>query len=475
MGRGLHYFHDFFPEDEEDPETTKCKNNRRGNKGSAGASCRPMENTARKPRKQKRRLSRAPLLGEPFNWDDLFNLGAPDDPEPSQSDARNTSREYLLARSVINGYQTGCYGVFDKRRQFSQRKSYGYQGNLGRRLPNNVDVGRHEPHLDINRNRRNDTGIHGNNGLYSNTGANNSQTGSGSRSNPRGVSSRPTANLVTTRNKPNDSIRRNALENAAHNSYYGNQALHPGYYSNNRPNPNNETQNKPVHHGNQIINSGNHSNNTSSNILQNIQHCDVTDPRTSVGNPSNADGNPQNSAASLYCNSVYLPPINGVPVQPGLNPGHHYYNNSSLAMGHYYYPSNSSLATGLQYFPSNSNLTTMSSSTSWSSCSLCFCDSSLHISLRCRQCQNAFLSSPAAWNMRRSVLAPSSSDSQDSELAPPSVAWSVDSGTFHNPTPPPNMPTPPPPYEQALSAPERVHRIELNNEVQYMSLVFKTN
>ncbi len=432
-----------------------------------------MENTARKPRKQKRRLSRAPLLGEPFNWDDLFNLGAPDDPEPSQSDARNKSRDYLLARSVINGYQTGCYGVFDKRRQFSQRASYGYHGYSGGRLPNDVDVGRHEPHLDINRNRRNDTGAHGNNGLHSNTGANNLQTGSASRSNTRDVPSRPIKNLVTMRNKPNDSIRRNALENAAHNSYYGNQAVHAGYHGNGRPHPGNETKNQLVHHGNQTINSGCHSNNTSSAILQNSQTSGVTDPHVGPGNQQqNIEGNPQSPATPLYCNSVYLPPINGVPVQPGFNPGHHYYyNNSSLATGHYYFPSNSSLATGLHYFPSNSNLTTMSSSSSWSSCTLCFCDSSLHISLRCRQCQNAFLSSPAAWNMRRSVLAPSSSDSQDSELAPPSVAWSMESGMLphHNPTPPPIMPTPPPPYEQALSAPERVHRIELYNEVSTFS------
>ncbi len=66
--------------------------------------------------------------------------------------------------------------------------------------------------------------------------------------------------------------------------------------------------------------------------------------------------------------------------------------------------------------------------------------------------QANWLADPA-WRSRRSLLGPSSSDSQESERA-----LSVDSKTWHTPTPPP-------PYDEALHAPERVYRVELNHEV----------
>ncbi len=91
----------------------------------------------------------------------------------------------------------------------------------------------------------------------------------------------------------------------------------------------------------------------------------------------------------------------------------------------------------------------------------CSCDAALtshHVPF-----QANWLADPA-WRSRRSLLAPSSSGSLESEraLSVDSAALSIAAGGKLWGA---AAPTPPPPYDEALRAPEMVHRIELNNEV----------
>ena len=171
----------------------------------------------------------------------------------------------------------------------------------------------------------------------------------------------------------------------------------------------------------------NHSNNYEKATQVNLQTSDIIN--------SCVQRNNELTAALRY--TVNLPPLSGVTTTTTSQPNNgHYSNQVNLD----------------NLYTSTFQLTSSCSSLASSHQQQCFCDSSLHISLRCRQCQANWLADPA-WRSRRSLLAPSSSDSQESDRA-----LSIDSKMW-------NTPTPPPPYDEALRAPERIHRIELNNEV----------
>ena len=173
----------------------------------------------------------------------------------------------------------------------------------------------------------------------------------------------------------------------------------------------------------------NHSNTYEKATHVNLQTSDVTN--------SCVQRNNELTAALRY--TVNLPPLNGVTTTTNQVNNDHYSNQVNLD--------------NLLY-TSTFQLTSSCSSLASSYQQQCFCDSSLHISLRCRQCQANWLADPA-WRSRRSLLAPSSSDSLESERA-----LSIDSKMWHSPTPPPA-------YDEALNAPERIHRIDFNNEVSF--------
>ena len=202
----------------------------------------------------------------------------------------------------------------------------------------------------------------------------------------------------------------------------------PSNYGNRRDNL--DTRNGRNHLNNRRPVSGNHSNNCEKVTHVNLQtYDDIINSCTQRNNEL---------TAALRC-TVNLPPLNGIATTQA--------NNSFCG---------NQVSLGNNIYTSTFQLTSSCSSLASSYQQQCFCDSSLHISLRCHQCQANWLANPD-WRSRRSLLAPSSSDSQESERA-----LSIDTKMWHTPTPPP-------PYDEALEAPERVHRIELNDEVSYCS------
>ena len=201
----------------------------------------------------------------------------------------------------------------------------------------------------------------------------------------------------------------------------------PSKYGNRRDNL--DTRNGRDHLNNRRPVSGSHGNH--SNNYEKVTHVNLQTYDDVIN--SCVQRNNELTAA-LRC-TVNLPPLNGIATTQS--------NNSFCG---------NQVNLGNNIYTSTFQLTSSCSSLASSYQQQCFCDSSLHISLRCRQCQANWLANPD-WRSRRSLLAPSSSDSQESERA-----LSIDSKMWHTPTPPP-------PYDEALQAPERVHRIELNNEV----------
>lgn len=368
--------------EEDDLGLHKCRNNRRKPYYYDGASKtktpKPKQ-TKSKPFKWK--SSKTPLL-EPFNWDDLFPKNN-DENETlysagatnGESQGRKTSRDHLLSRTVINGNHGNRYGVFDKRKHVSKRPSYGCYTNYGRRLSTDPDSVQNVDNAR-SRSNRNEPSCHS--------------------------------------NRHQQEINRGASRRVGPSNSHGNR----------RDNSDNRRSTNP----------GNHSNKVEKVTHVNLQTSSPSDVINSCVQRNN-----EITAALRYCNTVNLPPLNGVTTN---QPNTSYYSNQV------------NLSNNLCNTSTTFQLTSSCSSLASSYHQQCFCDSSLHISLRCRQCQANWLADPA-WRSRRSLLAPSSSDSQESERA-----LSIDSKMWHTPTPPP-------PYDEALNAPERIHRIELNNEVSF--------
>ena len=233
-------------------------------------------------------------------------------------------------------------------------------------------------------------------------------------------------------NSDRNRTRSNRHEFGCHGDNSSRQPTNPGAsrcpgpsdYGNGRDNL--DTRNGRDNLNNRRPVSGNHSNNYEKVTHVNLQTYD------DVIN-SCVQRNNELTAALRY--TVNLPPLNGMATTQANNS----FRGNQVNLGN-------------NIYTSTFQLTSSCSSLASSYQQQCFCDSSLHISLRCRQCQANWLANPD-WRSRRSLLAPSSSDTQESERA-----LSIDSKMWHTPTPPP-------PYDEALQAPERVHRIELNNEV----------
>ena len=316
-----------------------------------------------------------------------------------QSQDRRTSRDYLLSRPVINNYHSNSnrrYGVFDKRKNFGKRPSYGCYTNYGRRFSQDPESGQN---LEVSRSaNRHDTGNHGDR---------NSRQSSANRG-------------ASRRSSPSNQGNRGDNQDTRNGRYH---------LDNRRPSPG--------------VRGNHHSNNYEKITHVNLQTYD------DVIN-SCVQRNNELTAALRY--TVNLPPLNGIATTPSNSSTSGYCNTSSnnqattatSSLGHIY----------TSTFQLTSSCSSLASSCQQPPTQQCFCDSSLHISLRCRQCQARWLANPD-WRSRRSLLAPSSSDSQESERA-----LSLDGKMWHTPTPPP-------PYDEALDAPERIHRIELNNEVSH--------
>ncbi len=293
--------------------------------GVAGAGKKKNAPKSIDKKKKKRKSSKAPLL-EPFNWDDLFPKPEPENeaefPEissaatsggsSSQSDTRRTSRDYLLARTVIDPRSSKKYGVFDRRSGPStpRRPSYGCYTNLGRRMSNDPEAS--GQYVDINRNRTRN----GDPGCHSDRVMTNRETASVSRRSGSGCQ----GNRTETTNCVSNNTTRGT---GNHGSYE--KATHVN--------------------------------------LQSHNNCDVIN--------SYVHGNTDLTAALRNCNRVNLPPLNGV-VGPSTN--------------NYCLPASHDLS-GLILPGNTSQMTSSSSSLASSYQQQCFCDTSLHISLRCRQCQ----------------------------------------------------------------------------------------